>query len=195
MKYFIVGLHGSGKHEVLDILKNQGVACGDLFSNMEHPSESVYNSNRYEHYSTEDVNSVFENNAYLFLRELSSDTERFYEGLSKYTYENNDVFVLSPDQLVCIPPMYMPKDACFVWIDNTKSNRYARYRDERSEYDFSDKEKQETRDIDTFIKIIHSEKNNILYFINEDPVRIAAVVFALVQHPDLLSAFTQAFNS
>lgn len=196
MKYFIVGLHGSGKQEVIDILEHQGVACGKLFSNIENPSDSIYGSYNYELFTTADINEVFENNAYVFLRELKHDTEKYYEGLSAYTVDNNSVFVLSPDQLVAISPNMMPKDVCFVWLDNTKTNRFNRYRDEKRSYNFNAQESLEKQDINTFIKNIYSyDSDHILYFMNEDPVRIAAIVYALVQHEDLIPAFSQAFRS
>ena len=196
MKYFIVGLHGSGKQEVVDILEHQGVACGKLFSNIEAPSDTIYGSYNYELVSTADINEVFENNAYVFLRELKHGTEKYYEGLSTYDVENNDVFVLSPDQLVSISPKLMPEDVCFIWLDNTKANRYNRYRDERCSYNFNEREDLERQDLNTFIKNMYAyDKNHVLYFMNDDPVRIAAIVFALVQHEDLLPAFSQAFSS
>ena len=35
MKYFIVGLHSSGKQEVLDTLEKMDVKCGKLFTNLD----------------------------------------------------------------------------------------------------------------------------------------------------------------
>ena len=196
MKYFIVGLHGSGKQEIIDILERQGVKCGKLFSNIENPSSKIYGSFNYELFSTADVNEVFENKAYVFLRELKHDTEKYYEGLSTYEVDNNEVFVLSPDQLVSISPNMMPKDVCFIWLDNTKTNRFNRHRDEKRSYDFNAQEAREKQDINTFIKNIYSYDNDhILYFMNEDPIRVAAIIYALVQHEDLIPAFSQAFRS
>lgn len=195
MKFFIVGLHGSGKQEIVDVLEREGIKCGRLFSNIEKPSPQIYNSFNYELYESTDINEVFENNAYLFLRELKDDNERYYEGLSKYTVDNNDVFVLSPDQLVAISPSAMPKDICFIWVDNNKANRFSRYRDEKRDYDFNKREKLEHKDINTFIKNIYNyERSYILYFMNEEPVRVAAIIYALIQHPDLMPAFAEAFN-
>ena len=194
MKYFIVGLHGSGKQEVADVLEHQGITCGKLFSDILNPSDDIYGSYNYELFNTQDINQVFENNAYVFIRELSHETEKYYEGLSAKTVDDNDVFVLSPDQLVSISPNLMPKDVCFIWLDNTKSNRYNRYCEERCRYNFNKQEEQERQDINTFTKILYSQgKNRVLYFMNEDPVRIAAIIYALIQHEDLLQAFGQAF--
>ena len=47
MKFLIVGLHSSGKQEVLDTLTEMGVKCGRLFSNLDNPSPEIYNSFNY----------------------------------------------------------------------------------------------------------------------------------------------------
>lgn len=194
MKYFIVGLHGSGKQEVIDILEQQGIDCGHLFSNIEKPSAQVYGSFNYELYNSTDINDVFENNAYVFMRELKHNNEKYYEGLSTYCLDNNDVFALSPDQLVAISPNQMPKDVCFIWMDDTKQIRFTRYCDEKCVYDFNAREQMERKDINTFIKNMYAcGGSNVLYFMNEDPVRVAAIIYALIKHEDLLPAFAQAF--
>ena len=102
MKYFIVGLHSNGKHNVLDYLEKLGVRCGHLFSDLTSPSSKIYNSYNYELYTAQEVNEIFENNAYIFLHTRNVDNKQFYEGLSKYEFDNNDVFVLSPDQVLDI---------------------------------------------------------------------------------------------
>ena len=55
MKYFVIGLHSSGKQEVLDILTKYGVKCGKLFSNIENPSADIYNSFNYELFTNTDI--------------------------------------------------------------------------------------------------------------------------------------------
>ena len=61
MKFFIVGLHGSGKKEVVDILKQLEIPVGKLFSDLEQPSVKIYNSYDYELFTTKEVNEIFEN--------------------------------------------------------------------------------------------------------------------------------------
>ena len=58
MKYFIIGLHSTGKQEVVDHLEKMGIKCGRIFSNIEEPSEDIYNSRNYELYSNEDINTI-----------------------------------------------------------------------------------------------------------------------------------------
>lgn len=200
MKYFIVGLHASGKQEVVDMLEKLDVKCGKLFSDVENASNELYNSYNYELYTQSDVNEVFENNAYVFIQELQTDPTvfhayRIYEGLSKYEFDQNDVFVLSPDQVVSIPQNTINEDVCFVWMDNTKHNRISRYHSEKRQYNFNNRDEVERRDIDAFVKTIYSFNNApVLYFTNEEPSRVATIIYTLVQHPELLDLYTQHFN-
>lgn len=199
MKFFIVGLHCSGKQEVLDILERNGINCGKQFSNIEEPSPSIYNSYNYELYSMKDINEIFENNAYIFINELDGlfniNSYKYFEGLSKYEFDNNEVFTISPDQLLHISPSAIKEDVCFVWMDNNTTDRLNRYKREKREYGFTSKDLVEKRDIDTFSKTIYNFNNsNVLYFTNEEPCRVAAIVYSLIKHPDLMSIFVDNFN-
>ena len=60
--------------------------------------------------------------------------------ITKYEFDNNDVFVLSPDQLLHISPNAIKDDICFVWMDNDKEDRILRYRKEKRIYNFSNRE-------------------------------------------------------
>ena len=199
MKYFIIGFHCSGKQEVVDTLIKNGIKCGKLFSNIEEPSDLVYNSRNYELYSNADITSIFENNAYIFINELSSlshlSSYKYFEGLSKYTFDNNDVFVLSPDQLLCIPANVIDEEICFIWMDNNKEDRLNKYKKDGLEYGFSDREKIEKHDINSFVKTMYSFKNSrVLYFVREDPCRVATVIYSLIKHPELLDRFTKYYE-
>ena len=202
MKYIIIGMHSSGKQEVADILENHGIKCGRLFTNVDNPSASnVYNGSNYEQYSSKDINEVFENNAYIFMHEfpwgneLNLSSLKYYEGLSLYEFENNDVFVMSPDQIFSISTTSIKDDVCFIWMDNTKKERLNRYYAERRSYSFSNREEIESKDSNSFVKFLYGfEKGRVLYFTNEDPMRVAAVVYSLITHPDLLDIYTETYN-
>jgi len=194
MKYVLVGLHASGKHEVAHLLEQQGISCGRLFSNIENPAGTIYGSFEYELCGARDIDEVFENNAYIFIRELKNGNEKYYEGLATKAFDENDVIVLSPDQIVSISPSMMPHGVCYVWLDNTKVNRFNRYRDEHRSYNFNNRDKEESQDISTFIKSIYANDNHILYFVNEDPARIAAILYTLLIHPELFPMYNKAFN-
>lgn len=203
MKYIIIGMHGSGKQEVIDILENKGIKCGKLFTNFENPTASnIYNGSNYEQYSIKDINDIFENNAYIFLQEfpfgdasLNVSALKYYEGLSLYEFENNDVFVLSPDQLFSISPALIKDNVTFIWMDNPKRNRLNRYFEEKRSYNFYNREDIESKDSSSFVKFLYSfDKSNVLYFTNEEPSRVAAIIYSAIQHPDLLSTYIQAFN-
>jgi hypothetical protein len=200
MKYFIVGLHSAGKQEVADHLNKMGVKCGKLFSNLEEPSANIYNSFNYEYYSNDDINIIFENNAYIFIQELplsalNFKTGNYYEGLSKYTFDNNDVFILSPDQLLAIPPNVINEPICFVWMDSTKLRRMTRFRLEKRAYSYNERDDYERRDLNTFVKTLYSFNNSqFIYFTDEDPLRVATIIYNTIIHPDTLQMFVNNFN-
>ena len=201
MKYFIVGLHGSGKQEVCDILKDMGVKCGKNFSNLDMVSEYIYNCNNYESYSDKDISDIFENNAYVFIQELQFDhnvssIKKYFEGLSKHTLENNDVFILSPDQLLSVIPGSINEEVCFIWLDNTKSNRWGRHYEEKRGYSFYNRDHYERKDIGAFVKLLYNfENSKLLYFNNEEPSRIATIIYTLIQHPELEDLYSSHFNN
>ena len=199
MKYFILGLHSTGKQEVADILEKLGIKCGKLFSNIIKPSESLYNSYNYELYSDKDIIDVFENNAYVFIHELDNNQipseYKKYEGLSKYTVDQNDVFVLSPDQLLNIIPNSINDNVCFVWMDGTTNNRKSRFRAEKRLYNFTDRDYIEKRDIQSFVKCMYGFDNSrVIYFNDEEPCRVATIIYSLIQHPELLPLYEKNFN-
>lgn len=203
MKYIIIGMHGSGKQEVADILENNDVRCGRLFTNLDTSTTSnIYNRSNYEQYTTKDINEIFENNAYIFLQEfpfcdnqINSSAFKYYEGLSLHEFENNDVFVLSPDQLFSISPTSIKDDITFIWMDNPKKSRLNRYHYEKRNYSFYGREEIESKDLSSFVKFLYGfEKSNVLYFTSEEPNRIAAIIYSLIKYPDLLPIYVEAFN-
>ena len=200
MKFLIVGLHSSGKQEILDILEKQGVEVGRLFSNIESASPSIYNSYNYELMSTSVINEMFENKAYMFLQELDSSATtksyKYYEGLSLWAYDNSQVFALSPDQFIAIPTKsFRGDEIVIIWVDNDKHNRNNRYLLEKRSYSFKEREETETRDIAVFGRTIYSLPNShVIYFANEEPGRVACTVLTLIQHPEYLPLYEKYFD-
>lgn len=202
MKYIIIGMHSSGKQEVADILENNGVRCGKLFTNLDNlTTSSIYNSSNYEQYTSKDINDIFENNAYIFMQEfpftdnLVVTANKYYEGLSLYEFENNDVFVMSPDQLFTVSPTSIKDDVTFIWMDCSKKERLGRYHNERRTYNFYRREDIELKDANSFVKFLYGfDRSNVLYFTSEEPNRVAAIIYSAIKHPDLLPIYTEAFN-
>lgn len=200
MKYFVIGPHSSGKQEVLDILTKYDVKCGKLFSNIETPSTDIYNSFNYELFTNADIMDIFENNAYVFIQELQNNSCvgscTYFEGLSTYSLDNNDVFALSPDQVLSIALNNISKEEiCFVWLDNTKANRKARHHTEKRTYNFNERDNIERDGIQSFVKFIYGLDNaHVLYFTNEEPCRVASIIYSLIKHPDLFKIYSSNFN-
>lgn len=195
-------MHCAGKQEVADILENKGIKCGRQFTNLENTfAANIYNGGNYEQYTMKDVNEIFENNAYIFMHEFPWGNElnfspiKYYEGLSLYEFENNDVFVMSPHQLFSISPASIKDDVCFIWMDNTKKERLNRYYTEKRTYSFSNREEIESKDMNSFVKFLYGfDKSRVLYFTNEDPARVAAIIYSLIKYPDLINIYTEAYN-
>lgn len=188
MKCIVVGMHCSGKQELFDILTKQNVKCGKLFSN------STINDIRYDFFTDKDVLGIFENRAYMFIKELEEYSRESYEGLSLYEYDNNDVFILSPSQFMSIPIQMFNDDVCLVWMDNSKNNRKERFDEERRSYTFLEVENAEQREMPDFIKTIYGNKKfHVIYFSNEDIGRISSVVYALTKYNDLVENFEKTF--
>ena len=196
MKFIIIGMHGSGKHEIAHQLQEMGLKYGKNFSNAD-PNPNIYGE--HEQYDNQDITDIFENNAYIYIHEHQDqfviNSLKSFEGLSKYTYDNNDVFIMSPDQFMAIPNNNMPDDVIWVWLDNTKTNRYNRFKCDGLEYDFNYRERLEKFDIKEFVKSLYNvTDSNLIYFTNEDPNRIATIIYSIYTHPDLLNVFVKNFN-
>ena len=202
MKFILIGLHGSGKHEIAHMLDSMGVKYGKNFTSFNFDGvnkKHIYNGEDFEIYENQDITDIFENNAYIYIHEHQDpniqNSYRYFEGLSKYTYDNNDVFIMSPDQFLSISVSNLPEDAVYVWLDNTKTNRQNRCKIERRSYDFHERETLEKNDIKEFVKVLYNISNtNILYFTNEEPCRVASIIYSIHKHPDLLSTFIENYN-
>lgn len=198
MKFLIVGFHCSGKQEVLDTLENLGINCGKHFSNLDKQQSNIYNSYNYDIFDNKDINEIFENNAYIYFNDINIDNHtsyKYYEGITKYEFDNNDVFALSPDQFLKISAKSINDDVVIVWMDNNKENRLNRYREEKRSYSFSNREELEKSNINLFAKTIYNFNNSkLLYFINEDPNRVAVIIYTLIKHPELIDIYSEYYN-
>ena len=204
MKYIIIGMHCSGKQEVINILRENGIRCGKLFTNLDNISTpAIYNSENYEQYQNKDIHEIFENNAYIFMQEfpfgdhLTSLTVDYkcYEGLSLHEFEYNDVFMMSPDQLFAISPTSIKDDITFIWLDNPKRDRLNRYYSENRSYNFYQREEIELKDSSSFVKFLYGfNKSKVIYFTVEEPCRVAAIVYSMIKHPDLLPIYIESFS-
>lgn len=188
-KYIIVGFNGSGKMAVANKLREFGIKVGQTFRSTEFIGNQYSVSTTI--YDIEEINNLFENQAYLFIKESSCKANRYYEGISFHEYQNHDVFVMTPDQFNSIAKF--DDNVIFVWLDNTTSQRRYRHHSEKRKYDFNRQEQLEREYIQDFTDRIGD--NAILYFMNEEPDRVATILYSLLQHPDLVDPFLNAFRS
>lgn len=189
MKYIIVGLHSSGKQALARELVDMGVKVGKIFRSVESIKSNIYSLSDVV-YTYEDVNTIFENQGYLFLKERFSGSTAYYEGLSTYEYENNDVFIMSPDQFNLVPEF--SGEVCFVWLDGAQSQRRIRHNSEKRKYDFTTQDNIEHENMQDFINRIYN--NDVLYFNDEDVSRVAVVIYSLIKHSDLYDIYREKYN-
>lgn len=189
MKIFLIGFNASGKREVCDKLTSLGVRVGKNFRSIEDVPDNIYTNSRVV-YSGEDIESIFENNAFVFFTNNTTNTESFFEGLSFFEYENNDVFEMTPDQFSKVPKF--DDDVLFVWMDSNVSQRRNRHILEKRKYNFYNQEELENLDTQDFTTRINDY--DYLYFVNEEPCRVSAIIYSLVKHPELIDLYKESFN-
>ena len=189
-KYILIGFNGSGKMAVADALAGMGVKVGQTFRSID-TIPNTYSLSTIV-YGSKEVNEMFENQSYLFLKESTTKSSRskYYEGISFFEYQNNDVFVMTPDQFNTVSRF--DDNIIFVWLDNNVAQRHYRHRTEKRRYDFNAQERVEREYIQDFTSRIGD--NNVLYFFNEEPSRVATIIHSLIKHPDLLDVFLENFS-
>jgi len=189
MKFFVVGLHCSGKEEIFNILQKQNICCGKFFTNMH------INDSRYEVFSDSDINEIFDNKAYIYFGEINDYSRNCFEGISLYEYDNNDVFFLTPAQFVLMKKSVLNEDICIIWLDDNTTVRKQRYKDNDKTYNFGVQEEYEKQFVDEYINLIYSNKKfHILYFTNEDVARVSSIIYACNIYPDLVKIFEKTFK-
>ena len=203
MKFIITGKHCSGKLEVLRLLGELGMNIGHEFSNIPRYNPSIYIDPEYEKYTQNDINDVFENRCFISLQNMLGvsmlDSYSYYHGISFDTFDSSDVVIMSPNQVLSSNRyVFNPNspNIVWIWLDNTFENRSRRFRDEHRRYDFDEIESLDSLNSGDFVKIIypHNPSCHTLYFTNEVPERVAAIIFSIYKHPDLLQTFEQYFN-
>lgn len=199
MKFIIVGKQGCGKFAILNQLERMGIRVGREFSNLPSKPDKVYIDPKYEHYSMEDVNNIFETKSFLYLGGLEEtevqDSYIYYRGMSHYTYDNADVISISPIQLDLLNKTLMTEPVVFVWLDNKRDSRIRLHAEEGRTHSFVEQEGIESRNDADFVKSLYNFPNSsVIYFTNEIPERVATILAALVKHPDLVNSFIENFN-
>lgn len=188
MKFFIVGLHASGKQEIMDSLRDAGLPTGRLFTNGD------LSDGRYEFLSDQDVRTIFENNSYIFIKETGNHNNVF-EGMSFHEFDSKKVFALTPDQFLAIPHKALNDEICIIWLDGTTAQRRSRYLEERRNYTWSEEEERETLCLTDFVQSVYSfPHSRVMYFFNEVPARVAAIIEAMIRHEDLIDTFTNNYK-
>lgn len=194
MKVWIVGAQGTCKKEIADLLAEEKFKVGHLFTNIAQ-DVPIYHKELYKYYDSEDIKSIFENNAYVFINNIFDGHDDAYDGLDFSEYDDNNVFVLSIDQFLSVNTKYISKDDLIVWVDGDKNWRYSNI--SSNSYDVSSRERIEKSQYVGFFNLINTLKTstkNVLYFLNEEPVRVKTIIKIIANNPKLKQEFIRNFN-
>lgn len=191
MKYLLIGRQGCGIPEIVRELEELGLDVGHIFRSMENIDPKSYSLSRIV-YDYSDIEKIEETDSYIFMQECFQK-EKFLEGLSFYEYDRNDVVYMGVDHIAKIPQKVWDKmNVTIVWLDNTYDFRYNYMLDNGYTHIFDIQEDNENFGISGFMERVYDKDH--IYFFNENPQRVAAIVYSLVKHPDLLDIFIKKFN-
>ena len=197
MKIFVVGKQCSGKTEILNECEELGLRVGREFCNIK--SSALHIDPKYERYTMDDISKIFQNNAYICISGINEsgvlDGYMGYRGISLYTFDNSDVMALHPNQVCELNKRAIADDVLFIWMDDNRDRRIHRYAENKYVYNFIEVEENESQFDADFVKVIYNlPHSKLIYFNNEDPSRVAAIIYAIRNHPDLIDVFVNRFN-
>ena len=197
MKIFVVGKQCSGKTEILNECEELGLRVGREFCNIKSSARHI--DPKYERYTMDDISKIFENNAYICISGINEsgvlDGYMGYRGISLYTFDNSDIMALHPNQVCELNKQAITDDVLFIWMDDNRDRRIHRYAENKYVYNFIEVEENESQFDADFVKVIYNlPHSKLIYFNNEDPSRVAAIIYAIRNHPDLIDIFVNRFN-
>lgn len=191
MKYLIIGRQGSGIPEIVEDLEKLGVSVGHIFRSIPEVDEKSYTLSKIV-YDFSDIEKIEETNSYIFIQECFQK-EKFLEGLSFYEYDNNDVIYMGIDHVAKIPQKVWDKmNVTIIWLDNTYDFRMNYMLENGYKHMYYIQEDNEGFNIAGFTDRVYDKSH--IYFFNEDPKRISAIIYSLVKYPDLLDIFIKNFD-
>ena len=65
--------------------------------------------------------------------------------------------------------------------------------EDKKTYNFKQREFIESEDLSTFVKTIYSKP--LIYFSNEDPIRIASIIYTMIKFPETQKLFLETYNN
>lgn len=188
-KIIIVGQQCTNKRKIAEMLESADVYVGRTFISAEDCGE-FYTCHAMQ-YDTDTIKKIFELNAYRYYAENTATKEYFIEGLDSSEYEKASVLVLTPKQFCQMGGC--DNDDVVVWLDDTLSVRRNRHFESNCQYDFYEEEKYERDGVEEFVDM-SGDIENLLYFSNDDYMRVFAVIYTLIKHPDLTDLYKICYN-
>ena len=197
MKIFVIGKHSIGKYTTSKLLEEKGVKVARVFSN--RPPKLIdtytYLDKDYRYLETQDIHNLFETKSCLF---LGSDPHgEFYVGLDFMELDKNEVFFLSPNQFLELDEKMIREEVLVIWVDATYEYRLRRYFNNQLEYNFEQVEAFEEIYDGQFMESYYNKLKSTshfmddLYFINEEPNRLAAVIYSILKDPNIMDLYKE----
>jgi len=200
MKIWIVGAQGTEKLKIAKLLeKEKEFKIGRLFTSLDESyKNTLYHADIYNFYSKDDVQSIFENDAYVFLNNMQGvQSDAAYDGLDLNEYDGNNVFVMSIGQFISINTKFISKDDLIVWCDggrNWRMNNLAEDSNIREVKKYEQEEKSLRSTFFTSMIGFQSSLKNVIYFLEEDPARVKTIIKTIYNNPKLKAEFVKNFS-
>lgn len=203
MKYIITGRHASGVHQILNTVEYKyQVDIIREFSNIPKSTlnkyKQIYIDPLYEPYDSKDVAKLFDSQMHVCFNTISEtgvlNASDYYRGISMYSVDRGTVMAMSYEQLMKANFHNIHDDICIIWLDNSSQNRISRYASEKRKYNFKEQDNIDEMYVSEITDVIYKVTDNILYFHDEDPDRIACILGSCIRYPDLLKEFVEYFQ-
>ena len=197
MKIFVIGKHSIGKYTTSKLLEEKGVKVARVFSNRPPGliDTYIYLDKDYRYLETQDIHNLFETKSCLFLG--SDSNGEFYVGLDFMELDKNEVFFLSPNQFLELDEKMIREEVLVIWVDATYEYRLRRYFNNQLEYNFEQVEAFEEIYDGQFMGSYYNKLKSTshftedLYFINEEPNRLAAIVYSILKDPNIIDLYKE----
>ena len=104
---------------------------------------------------------------------------------------------MSPNQFLELDESMVREDTLVIWVDATYEHRLRRYFSNKYTYSFEQVEAFESiydgSFVDSFYNKIHNYPLFVddLYFINEEPNRLAAIIYSILKDPQIIDLYKE----
>jgi len=206
-KIIITGSHLSGQFELVQqLIKYKNIKLGNIYTNQKLCNSDQHGLRNYHYVENKKIEEIYNNNAFVFLTTLDFTKEMVYNGLTYEEFEKNNLFVLTPEEVIMLPRNIFGKkikgepspeenhSVVFIWLDSTPTYRMTNYENQKILYDFQERETTECYDLKVLSEYMLSH-GSYLYFQNIDEYMVSPIVKSIYEISDeTLQMFLNNYN-